>query len=146
MKSQKRANIGFTLIELMIVVAIIGILASIAIPKFANLVTKSKEGSTKGSLGSIRSALSIYYSDMEGQYPSDPQSLTINGKYLTGFPYAKTPNYHTDSSFPTLGSVFIGWEDIGGWLYDSAPIDNTFGSIYVACTHTDTKGTTWTSY
>jgi prepilin-type N-terminal cleavage/methylation domain-containing protein len=59
---------GFTLIELMIVVAIIGILASIAIPKFADLIRKSKEGATKGNLGSLRSALSIYYGDMEGTY------------------------------------------------------------------------------
>src|SRR5271155_1123123 len=89
---------GFTLIELIIVVAIIGILAAIAIPKFADLVLKSKEGATRGSLGSIRSALSIYYGDMEGQYPSDPSSLTINGKYLNSIPLAKTPNYHSDSS------------------------------------------------
>jgi prepilin-type N-terminal cleavage/methylation domain-containing protein len=66
----KKVAKGFTLIELMIVVAIIGILAAIAIPKFADLVTKSKEASIKGSLGTIRSAVSIYYSDQEGVYPA----------------------------------------------------------------------------
>ena len=60
---------GFTLIELMIVVAIIGTLSAIAVPKFASLVRKSQDGATKGNLGRLRSAMSIYYSDMEGYYP-----------------------------------------------------------------------------
>src|SRR5882672_9170672 len=84
---------GFTLIELMIVVAIIGILAAIAIPKFSQLVTKSNEANTKGNLGALRSALSIYYGDMEGWYPADAMgSLTGNGKYMTAIPVAKLPS------------------------------------------------------
>lgn len=137
---------GFTLIELMIVVAIIGILAAIAIPKFAELLRKSNEGATKGSLGGIRGALSVYYGDMEGQYPSDPNSLTVGGKYLDSFPLAKTPNYHGDSSTALAGSQATGFTDVGGWIYDSAFADSTFGSIYVNCTHTDSKGTVWTQY
>src|SRR3954465_10374062 len=95
-KLKELSKKGFTLIELMIVVAIIGILAAIAIPKFANLIRKSSEGASKGNLGSIRSALSIYYGDMEGQYPSDMASLTVAGKYLAAVPASKAPNYHGD--------------------------------------------------
>src|ERR1044071_47481 len=74
---------GFTLIELMIVVAIIGILAAVAIPKFADLVTKSKEASIKGNLGAVRSALSIYYGDQEGKYPTNIWTgLATSGKYM----------------------------------------------------------------
>src|ERR1041385_5507220 len=71
MSLRKLKSKGFTLIELVIVVAIIGILAAVAIPKFADLVTKSKEASVKGGLGAVRSAVSIYYGDMEGQYPGN---------------------------------------------------------------------------
>src|SRR5476649_2240947 len=92
---------GFTLIELMIVVAIIGILAAIAIPKFAELIRKSGEGASKVNLGALRSALSIYYCDMEGNYPAQLVSLTLNGKYLSSVPLAKEPNYHPDSSAET---------------------------------------------
>src|SRR3954454_17240373 len=74
---------GFTLIELMIVVAIIGILAAVAVPKFADLVTKSKEASVKGALGAVRSALSIYYGDTEGSYPTNLfVGLTTGNKYM----------------------------------------------------------------
>src|ERR1700690_3503360 len=83
---------GFTLIELMIVVAIIGILAAIAIPQFAQLVAKSQEGATKGNLGTLRSALSIYYGDTEGVYPGDAMSsLVLSQKYLQVLPAANLP-------------------------------------------------------
>lgn len=67
MKNEK----GFTLIELMIVVAIIGILAAIAIPRFAQLIDKAREAGARGNLGALRSATSIYYGDNKGQWPVD---------------------------------------------------------------------------
>ncbi|HTB21152.1 MAG TPA: type II secretion system protein [bacterium] len=64
----KKQN-GFTLVELMIVVAIIGILAAVAIPKFAQMLEKSREGATKGNIGALKSAVSNYYADQQGNYP-----------------------------------------------------------------------------
>jgi len=88
----KKMKQGFTLIELMIVVAIIGILAAIAIPKFADLINKSKEGATKGALSSVRSAIQVYYGDNEGWFPADTlECLTLNAKYIGEIPVAKLP-------------------------------------------------------
>ena len=134
---------GFTLIELMIVVAIIGILAAIAIPKFASLIRKSSEGASKGNLGAIRSALSIYYGDMEGQYPATVDSLTINGKYLSTVPSAKAPNYHSDTS---VIAYLLNSNDGAGWSYNNIVNNPNQGTVLVNCTHTDTKGTVWTVY
>ena len=53
MKAQK----GFTLIELMIVVAIIGILASVAIPQYQNYIAKSQVSRVMGELSSLRTAI-----------------------------------------------------------------------------------------
>ena len=136
---------GFTLIELMIVVAIIGILAAIAIPKFASLIRKSQEGSTKGNLGALRSALGIYYGDMEGVYPGDLASLTIAGKYISSIPTAKTPPYHADSS-AIVNGFWGSFTDQGGWEYNNISGLANNGQVWVNCDHTDTKGTIWTLY
>jgi len=48
---------GFTLIELMIVVAVIGILATVSAVRVSNLLAKSREASLKGHLSTLRSAL-----------------------------------------------------------------------------------------
>ena len=146
----KSSKSGFTLIELMIVVAIIGILAAIAIPKFAELIRKSGEGASKGNLGSIRSSLSIYYGDMEGQYPSTLAGLTVAGKYLATLPSAKTPNYHPDTSAEVDGAIGMQADFIamtpGGWYYNNVIGDANLGQVAVKCTHTDTKGSIWTAY
>ena len=144
-KLKELSKKGFTLIELMIVVAIIGILAAIAIPKFAELIRKSSEGASKGNLGAIRSAMAIYYGDMEGIYPANMAALTISGKYLTAIPTSRAPNYHADSSGVVFFSV-AGLTDAGGWSYNDISTNANSGNVLVSCTHTDTKGTIWSGY
>jgi len=139
------ARRGFTLIELMIVVAIIGILAAVAIPKFAELINKSKEGATKGSLGAIRSALTVYYGDAEGIYPHD-NLASISPRYIAEIPKAKTPGHHDDSANVVVGSTGNFVTDVGGWAYVNDAAQTGWGTVVVNCTHTDTKGAVWTTY
>ena len=64
----RKARKGFTLIELLIVVVIIGILAAIAIPKFANTKEKAYLATMKGDLRNLATAQEGYASDNQGQY------------------------------------------------------------------------------
>ena len=147
-----RIRKGFTLIELMLVEAIIGLLAAIAIPKFANLVVKAKEASIKGKLGTLRSAISIYYADNEGIYPpnlvASPSPLVP--KYLDEIPYIAIPTFpaHVRGNLQS-GELAGGRPNVAdfavpapgnscAWAYGSAG-----GIVVVACTHTDSNGTTW---
>lgn len=59
---------GFTLVELLIVIIIIAVLAAIAIPKFANSSTRSKESSLRSNLKIIRDSLELFKADT-GCYP-----------------------------------------------------------------------------
>lgn len=61
-------NKGFTLIELIIVVAIVGILAAIAIPSFVNYRTRSYNSAAVADLRSMRTALELYYQE-NAHYP-----------------------------------------------------------------------------
>jgi prepilin-type N-terminal cleavage/methylation domain-containing protein len=157
----KRAK-GFTLIELMIVVAIIGILSAIAIPKFADLIRKSNEGATKGNLGAVRSAISIYYGEMEGIFPVPTASgaqgttgtlgavLTMeNGKYLKELPSSYCPPYHPKSLDVTIAvSSADETAGAGSWGYKETNdgVGRQWGDTWVNCTHTDSKGTGWGIY
>lgn len=147
---------GFTLIELMIVVAIIGILAAIAIPKFADLINKSKEGATKGALSSVRSAINVYYGDNEGWYPAGPIAgasaasilhTAITPKYIKEIPAAKLPGTgHADSAVVAVTSSTVA--DGPGWAYFGNSLDDVrWGQFVAGCTHRDLKGTTaWSSF
>jgi prepilin-type N-terminal cleavage/methylation domain-containing protein len=57
LKNQK----GFTLIELIVIIVIIGILAAVAIPTYVDLTTQAQDGTARGILGGLRSANSLLY-------------------------------------------------------------------------------------
>ncbi len=160
---------GFTLIELLIAIAIIGLLATIALPKMSRLISKAREAQTLGNLAILRSSLGVYYTDY-GRYPGFPRPFsepagygnilqtTLVPVYLSKIPKA-SPSHHSASN-----AVFQVWNLSGnqddeptsgyGWVYDANPFDQikpldaqgSWGLIRVLCQHQSLKGANWSTY
>ena len=75
---------GFTLIELIIVVAIIGILATIAVPAMRTAPQRAREAALKEDLFTLRSCIDQFHGD-RGRYPTSLEELVSMG-YLRGIP------------------------------------------------------------
>src|SRR5437660_7602206 len=86
---RKIGNRGFTLIELMIVVAIIGILAAIAIPLYANVQARARVAKVQADLRTLASAVSMYQAHT-GLLPGAVTDVTVtvaNGQGQTAGPF-----------------------------------------------------------
>lgn len=139
-----KTRAGFTLIELMIVVAIMAVLLAIGVPKWAGMTIKAKEGAAHGAQGTLRSALSIYYGDNEKEYPIDNLAcLTLNARYIPAIPPANFPPAHEAS---TVVRTETSVTDAGGWSYNNDPDSHQWGNLLAGCTHTDTRGSVWSTY
>lgn len=135
----------------MIVVAIIGILAAVALPKFAGLVEKSREASTKSAMNTIQSAISIYYSS-EGGWPEyiHCETAYMFSRYLDRVPPVKAT--HTgigtsgiNESPSGTGIIYSTSETISatgtGWRYNYVQ-----GHLFVNSSATDSKGSPYSTY
>lgn len=83
-RATRRSDRGFTLIELMVVMSLIVVLASIGLTVYANSVTRAKEAVLKEDLFRMRDAIDQFYAD-KNRYPSSLDEL-VSEKYLRALP------------------------------------------------------------
>lgn len=97
MRTRRKQDAGFTLIELMIVMAIIGILAVIAIPSYVSAVRQAREAVLKEDLFTMRNAIDSYTADKQ----KAPQSLDdlVQDGYLKSIP--EDPMTHSKDTWVT---------------------------------------------
>lgn len=140
---------GFTLIELMIAVAVISILVFIAVPKYTQMMETSRESTTKANINAIKSASEIYY----GSHAIWPTTLWSSpafsfSVYLDSVPPVKVTGVFVTGSIDPSGTMVTytaqGAAPTGessGWLYDS-----TGGFIYINSTIKDSTSMAYSYY
>jgi general secretion pathway protein G len=103
-----KTTLGFTLIELMVVMATIALLLTLAVPRYFHAIDNGKLSVQRQNIATIRDAIDKFYGD-QARYPESLQEL-VQARYLRSVPVdplTEAPNWTVIApQDPTLGAVF----------------------------------------
>ena len=107
-KMNKTNQSGFTLIELIVVITILGILSAVALPRFAALQTDARMAKMNGALGSIKAAAVLAHSIQLTQQLASGASVAMEGSVITmanGYPQSTTVSMAHAAGFADVAGV-----------------------------------------
>ncbi|HKW86943.1 MAG TPA: prepilin-type N-terminal cleavage/methylation domain-containing protein [Nitrospiraceae bacterium] len=110
---QRRQPDGFTILELMIVVSIVGILATLAVPSYQASVLRARETALRHDLFTIRDLLDQHRAD-QGKYPGSLQALVSAGylRKIPADPFTASTTTWQEITEPAVGGVEGGVFDV----------------------------------
>ena len=139
MSINHRSQKGFTLVELLIVVIILGILAAVVIPQFNSAASESKEAALASNLATVRQAIEMYKVQHTDQFPTDLGGATtgqlvnktdvvgaidpagLYGPYLrNAFPSNPVSGATSKNSVALVTTMPGAGDDSTGWVYNTA--------------------------
>lgn len=127
MKTHKRVSGGFTLVEILIVVVILGILAAIVVPKFTDASTTAKRSNVVAQLKTIRAQLELYKLQHNDEYPTVAQMFTnliteteTDGTAGDNSGNEVGPYLQVAPDNPFTNGSTVAADNSGDWEYDAA--------------------------
>ncbi|MEE9355609.1 MAG: pilin [Methylococcaceae bacterium] len=131
----KKTQQGFTLIELMIVVAIIGILAAVAIPAYQDYTSRAKVTEPIGLLGGLKMDVGGYHTD-KGSLPTLAELTAYAGNKVTTGKYTASITGATAGLFEATMGAAVGSNINNGTVFLSFYEDATTGVLKSTCKST----------
>lgn len=129
-RRRTRAQRGYSIIELMVVIAIIGILAAVAIPSFMGYLRKSKTSEAISFLGAIKQRQAAYYAEM-GQYcdvnDDNPSSVPSGGDTLG---WENDDGWNQLGAAPDTPSVYFQYNTYAGPPGDGETPNARYGAVF----------------